>query len=138
MSNIHIDELAFVYLTIRDQIEAAEARHKLELKPMEDDLTALEQALLAACNAMGDDVKSVNTGSGTVMRQLKERYSCGDWDGFNKFVVENGVPELFERRIAQGNMKTFLKANEDAGLPPGVSVFREYKISVRRPTQSAE
>lgn len=137
MSNVHIDELAAVYLAVRDKIEQLEQAHKQALKPLEEDLSALEQAMLGLCTEMGN-INSINTGSGTVMRQLKERFSCGDWDNFNKFVVEMNAPELFERRIHQGNMKEFLKTHEDSGMPPGVSAFREYKIIVRRPTQAAE
>jgi hypothetical protein len=65
------------------------------------------------------------------MRKLNERFICGDWDGFNNFVLENEVPQLFERRIHQSNMREYLKQNIDDGLPPGVSVMREYDIAVR-------
>jgi hypothetical protein len=48
-----------------------------------------------------------------------------------KFVVENNVPELLEKRLHQGNMKQFLEAHPDL-LPPGLNVDSEYTITVRR------
>jgi hypothetical protein len=66
------------------------------------------------------------------MRKLNERYFCQDWDNFRKFVVENASLELLEKRIHQGNFKQYMAENEADGLPPGVSVMREYGITVRK------
>jgi hypothetical protein len=63
---------------------------------------------------------------------LNERYYCSDWDNFRKFVLENQALELFEKRINQGNFKQFMENHEGDGLPPGVSVMREYGITVRK------
>jgi hypothetical protein len=71
------------------------------------------------------------------MRKLNERFYCSDWDVFRKFVVENSVVELLERRIHQGNFKQFLADHEADGLPPGVNVMREFDVSVRKPTSSS-
>jgi hypothetical protein len=48
--------------------------------------------------------------------------------------MENGVPELFEQRIAQTNFKEFIAERKDTSLPPGVNVMREFTIVVRKPS----
>ena len=48
-----------------------------------------------------------------------------------KFVMENNIPEIYEKRLNQGNMKIFLEQNPDK-LPPGLNVDSEYQITIRR------
>ena len=96
------------------------------------DMAILEQEMLAGCNDMR--VESLRTDSGTVIKSLKERYTCADRDNFNKFVLETGAVELFEARLHQGNFKEFMSERHHEGLPPGVNVMREFTITVRKPT----
>jgi len=42
------------------------------------------------------------------------------------------MPELFEKRIHQGNMKQLVEENPEL-LPKGVNTQSEYTITVRRP-----
>ena len=64
----------------------------------------------------------------------KTRYNTTDWDSFKSFVMENDALDLFEKRIAQTNMKQFL--DEHPGVvPPGLNSMTEYAISVRKPTK---
>ena len=64
---------------------------------------------------------------------VKTRYSTSDWDSFKKFVVEHDALDLYEKRIAQTNMKQFLEENPGA-VPPGLNSSAEYDISVRKPS----
>jgi hypothetical protein len=73
----------------------------------------------------------VRTGEGLFYRGVATRYWTSDWESMGKFVVENNVPELLEKRLHQGNMKQFLEAHPDL-LPPGLNVDSEYTITVRR------
>lgn len=125
-------ELVKTYLTIRTERERIAAEWKTKDKELERDLDALGQQLLAVCN----DTNSTgfNTEAGRVTKKLYERYTVSDGDGFRSFVMENGLPELFEARINQGNFKEYLKDNEADGLPPGVNVMREFKVVVTKPS----
>ena len=76
--------------------------------------------------------ESIKTSHGTVMRKVNERYTCSDWDSFRQFVIDNNAVELFEKRLHQGNFRQFVSEHEGDGLPPGVSVMREYGITVRK------
>jgi hypothetical protein len=48
-----------------------------------------------------------------------------------RFIVENKVPELFEKSLHQTNMRQYLEENPGV-LPPGLNVDSEYAVTVRR------
>jgi hypothetical protein len=47
------------------------------------------------------------------------------------FVLENKVPEFFEKRLNQSVVKSYLEDNPDK-MPPGLNVDSEYTVVVRR------
>jgi hypothetical protein len=47
-------------------------------------------------------------------------------------VQERGLIDLLERRVHQGNFKEFMSQHQDAGLPPGINLMREFGITVRK------
>lgn len=132
MSEVKLEELVQSYLTIRD--ERYKLKHEYESKDAEikGDLEKLEQAMLSYCNDINAD--SIRTGSGTIIKSLKETYTCGDWDNFKQFVVENNALDLLQQRISQTNFKEFMSTRQEEGLPPGISAMREVSITVRKPT----
>ena len=127
-----MEQLVKAYLTIRNEREKIESEYKERDMQLKADMAILEQEMLAGCNDMR--VESLRTDSGTVIKSLKERYTCADRDNFNKFVLETGAVELFEARLHQGNFKEFMSERHHEGLPPGVNVMREFTITVRKPT----
>ena len=127
-----LGELVKIYLTIRNERERIEAEWKAKDSELRADLSALEQQMMVVCNEQ--NAKSIRTDYGTVMRKLNERYTVADPESFRKFVMTNGLPELYENRIAQTNFKEFIAEHKDDGLPPGVNVMREFTISVRKPS----
>lgn len=129
---INMEELVKSYLTIRSERERIEADFKVRDRELKDDMTLLEQQILAGCNEMKAD--SIRTEHGTVIKSLKERFTCADRDNFNKFVLETGAVELFAAHLHQSNFKEFMTERKHEGLPPGVNVMREFSITVRKPT----
>lgn len=127
-----MNELVKAYLTIRNERERIESEYKDRDTQLKADMAILEQEMLAGCNDM--KVESLRTDSGTVIKSLKERYTCADRDNFNKFVLDNNAVDLFESRLHQGNFKEFMSERHHEGLPPGVNVMREFTITVRKPT----
>ena len=128
----NMNELVEAYLTIRNERDRIEAEYKQRDIELKSEMVVLEQAMLAGCNEIKAD--SIKTTHGTVIKTLKERYTCSDRDNFNKFVIEHGAVELFEGRIHQGNFKEFMTERHEEGLPPGVNVMREFTVTVRKPT----
>lgn len=130
MSNINVEELVEAYLAIRTERDRVLKEYESVDAELKKDMSELEAMMLGVCNEVNAD--SIKTAHGTVMRRLNERYICNDWDGFREFVLENQVVDLLEKRIHQGNFKQFFAEHEGEGLPPGVSVMREYGVSVRK------
>lgn len=131
-TELNLDELVKIYLTIRNEREKLESSWKVKDGELEQEMKLLEQSMLTVCN--DTNASSIRTESGTVIRSLKERFTTNDWDNFKKFVLDNEAIDLLERRIHQGNFKEFMAEHKDEGLPPGVNVMREFTIVVRKPS----
>jgi len=131
----NMEELVETYLTIRAEREKLKATYEAEDEELKTDMEGLERSMLQACSDINAD--SIRTQHGTVMRSVKERFFCSDWDNFKKFVLEHGAVDLFERRIHQKNFKEFMTEHKGEGLPPGVNAMREMAITVRKATERA-
>jgi hypothetical protein len=131
-TELKLDDLVNVYLTIRNEREKLKASWEVKDGELEQEMKVLEQSMLTVCN--DTNASSIRTESGTVIRTLKERFTTNDWDNFKKFVLDNEAIDLLERRIHQGNFKEFMAEHKDDGLPPGVNVMREFTIVVRKPS----
>jgi hypothetical protein len=127
---VDTEEVVKAYLAIRSERERVLREYEVQDAKLKEDLRKLEAVLLDVCNTINAD--SIKTSLGTVMRKMNERYTCSDWDNFKQFVLDNEALELFEKRIHQGNFKQFMEDHESDGLPPGVSVMREFGITVRK------
>ena len=125
-----VEQLTEVYLNIRSARESLLRDYEAKDKELKDDMQVIERNLLDLCNDI--NANSINTQYGTVIRSLKERFVCSDWDAFKQFVRENDLIDCLEKRIHQGNFGGFMKERPDDGLPPGVNVMREYGITVRK------
>ena len=125
-------DLAAAYINIRNEREILKREYETKDGALKADMDELEQMMLVFCNNLNAD--SIKTEEGTIMRQLKERFTCNDWDSFYSFVLEQGIPQVLEKRIHQGNFKEFMSQHQNEGLPEGVTVMKEYGITVRKPS----
>ena len=125
-----LEELVKVYLTIRDAKSKLYNEYQLKSGQLEEELKQIEIVLLDECDKVG--AESVRTSVGTVTRTIKENYTCGNWDEFKQFVLQEGALELLSQKIHQSNFKEFMANHEGEGLPPGISSIREYRATVRR------
>jgi hypothetical protein len=104
------------------------------METLDSQLAELEEQRMEVRLAIKDMMKeqnlqTVKTNSGTVSLMTKTRYNTQDWDSFKKFIIEHEVPDLLEKRIAQGNMATFLEENPGV-VPPGLNSITEFDIRV--------
>jgi hypothetical protein len=129
---MNTDQLVEAFITLRNERDRMRNEYEAQDAVIKEEMTTLEQALLAICNEA--NATSIKTDKGTVIRKLNERFFCSDWDNFRDYVLEHQALELLERRIHQGNFKEFIAERQDEGLPPGVNVMREYGVTVRKPT----
>jgi hypothetical protein len=128
---IPLDKLAKVYRKMRDQISELTKEYDTQVEALKAQQEEIKNAMKEQMQALG--VTSVRTDQGTVVLSVKTRYSTADWDSFKKFVMEHDALDLFEKRIAQTNMKQFLEENPGV-VPPGLNSNSEYDVSVRKPS----
>lgn len=130
------EALVSAYLTLRKQRETLKAEYESQDNLLKDDMGKIEASLLEICNTT--NTNGLRTSHGTVMRQVKERFFCTDWDHFKQFIETQGSIDLLERRIHQRNFKEFMAERRDDGLPPGVNALREFDIVVRKAAAHSE
>jgi hypothetical protein len=126
---VSVEKLTRVYIKIRDARAELAANFKKEDDDLKTKQDKIKRALLDHCKE--HNVESVRTSEGLFYRSVKQRYWTSDWDSMNKFILDNEVPEFFEKRLNQTVVKQFLEENPDA-VPPGLNVDSEYTISVRK------
>lgn len=131
-SSPKVDKLVKVYIKMRDAKAAKTRAFEEEIEKLDADMELITKELLEVCKATGQD--GGKTAFGTFTRTVKTRYWTSDWKSMYDFIKENDALELLEQRVAQGNMKQFLKDNPDK-LPAGLNVDAKYSITVRRPTK---
>jgi hypothetical protein len=89
----------------------------------------LESVMLDHLNKTGSE--AIRTENGTFYAQEEMTPSASDWNMLYDWIKEHDAWEALERRIKKTFIKEFAEAH-NGGLPPGVSVFRERIVRVRR------
>ena len=126
---ISADKLVAVYIKMRDKRAALLREYEEQDEAVKAQMEMVEAKLLDLCKTVGAD--SLKTQHGTVIRSVKTRYWTTDWNSMHKFVMENNMPDLLEKRISQSTMKQLLEENPDM-MPPGVNVDSRYAVTIRR------
>lgn len=127
--NVPLEKLVRVYIKMRGAKERITKDFEAQIEKIEADMQTVKQALLGYCK--DHNVESVRTKEGVFYRSMKRRYWTNDWEAMGKFIVENNVPELLEKRLHQANTQTFIEQNPEL-LPPGLNVDSEFTITIRR------
>lgn len=124
-----LDQIVRVYVKIRDARAAAAKEAKERDAELKDKLSKLEAVLLNHLNTTKAD--SVKTSEGTFYRQEDLIPTGSDWEAFYAWVKENDAFDALERRIKKTFIAEYIEAH-DGEIPPGVSVYREHVVRVRR------
>lgn len=129
---IPLDKLARVYRKIYAKVQELTQQYESELEELKAKQEEIKSAMKDQMLAAG--INSVRTDEGTIILSQKTRYYTDDWDSFKTFVMEHDALDLFEKRIAQKNMATFLEENPGV-VPAGLNSMSEYAVTVRKPTK---
>lgn len=127
--DISVDKLVTAYIKMRDKRASLLREYEAEDEEIKSQMEVVETKLLDLCKSIGAD--SLKTKQGTVIRTVKTRYWTSDWNSMHKFVMDNNMPELLEKRISQTTMKQLLDENPDM-MPPGMNVDSRYSVTIRR------
>jgi hypothetical protein len=126
---VSAEELAKIYIKIRDAKEAAVERHKQELAEFNSQLEAIANEMLELCKEL--DVSSMRTNAGTIIRKVTTSFNTNDWGSMFEFIKEHDAFGLLQQRLHQNNMKQFLEEHPDL-LPPGLWSESKFAIVVKR------
>lgn len=124
-----LDKVAATYVKIRDTRAELRRAYEAEDQKLKDQLETINGFLLATLQELG--VESARTTHGTIYRSIDVKPSCGDWDAFGTWIIENEAVDALERRVKKSFITEYMETNNDE-LPPGISVTREFTVTVRR------
>ena len=128
-SSLSAEKLTKTYIRIREERASLSASYKEKDTALVNQLDVVRQGLLNYCEKHG--VESVKTSEGLFYRTTKTKYWTSDWESMHKFILQHEVPELFDKRLNQSNLKEFLEDNPDV-YPEGLNKDTEYVITVRK------
>jgi hypothetical protein len=128
---ISVDKLVAVYIKMRDKRAELLREYEEADGNVKSQMETVESKLLELCKEIGAD--KLGSKHGTVMRTVKTRYWTSDWESMHRFILENKMPELLERRISQLTMKQLLEENPDL-MPQGMNIDSKYSVTIRRST----
>lgn len=124
-----VDQRVARYVKLRDARAAANRDADITDKAYKEALSAIESSLIAAAQLQG--VTGFKTAHGTTYLDERMLASVADENAFFSFVKEEGDLDFFERRVKVAHVKEWQEAH-DGKLPPGLNVFREVTMKVRR------
>lgn len=120
--------LVRAYLEGRERKSKLSAKHKDEMKAVDDVMDELEGKLLAHLNDLGVD--SLKAGGGVVYTQQEMQASIADKGALSDYIRTSGEVELLQSRVSSTVLKEWMNAHPGE-LPPGVAVRVERVIRVR-------
>ena len=129
MSDFDMGQITRAHINIRDARHKLKQEYEAKDKDLKESQVRLENAMLDHLNQHG--MESVRTEAGTFYRQEEITPSASDWQALYDWIKEHDAWDALERRIKKTFIKEYAEAHS-GGLPPGVSVFREFVVRVRR------
>lgn len=126
---LDLSRVAKAFINIRDARTALAEKFKADDAALKTKLTTLEGVMLRHLNSQ--NANSISTDNGTVYRQEELTPTGSDWDALYKWIRDNDAFDALERRIKKNFIKAYMDDN-DGAIPPGVSIFKEFVVRVRR------
>lgn len=123
------EQLIQRYVQLRDDKAALAARHAEEMKPFNEGLTIIENALADILHAQGGE--NIKTGAGTAYFSDVVSFKVEDWPAFYTYVYQGQHADMLVRNANKTAVKDFMDANNGA-LPPGLSMNTVRNLNVRR------
>jgi len=120
------------FIKIRDARSEVRAAWEEEDAKLEAQLNIIKEEMLEYFKRPENKgATNFSSAEGQFIRMTKTKYFTDDWSSFHEFIVEEQVPQLLEKRVAQGAMKQYLEENPDK-LPKGLNTVTEFTIQVRK------
>lgn len=124
-----INALTKQYIELRDKRAVLRKHFEDEDAILKEEMEHLEGLMLKFLQ--DNNTESVRTETGTLYRQEDMTVIGNDWDAIYHWAAENDAFEILEKRLKKTFVKDYMESHE-GGVPPGISVLREYAVRVRR------
>lgn len=124
-----LDALTRAYRNIRDAKAQINREAEAKVAELDEKLAKIEAVMLKILN--DGNGEGIRTASGTFFRKMDVVPSGQDWAAFYAWVKENDAFDALERRIKKTFIVDYMN-NHDGEIPPGVNVFRRFKVEVRK------
>lgn len=116
------------YLRIRQMKREMEDRHKQELAPLNEALSALEDHFQKTMDEAG--LETLKSGSGTAYKTVQTSVKASDKVAFLEWVKQHEAWHLLDIRPAKTAVEEFV--DEEGSPPPGLDMSRHMKVNVRK------
>lgn len=123
------DALTKTYIKIREARSLAKKEWEAKDQELKEKLDRIEAEMLKFLNETHQE--SARTASGIFYKQEEITPTGSDWDALYRWIAKNDAFDALDRRIKKTFIKTYMEEHNGA-IPPGISVFREYVVRVRR------
>lgn len=124
-----VDKLVKLFVKTREAKAVASKVWDAQEAEYKAIMSACENHMLAAADKAG--VEGFKTDYGSTYTAETTKISIADDSAFFAFVKEQGDLDFFERRVSSTHVANYTKTH-DGALPPGLNVFRERTMRVRK------
>jgi hypothetical protein len=128
-ANVSVEKRVARYIALRDARAAANREADTLDGNYKAAMEAIEKSLIVDAQSQG--VTGFTTDAGTTYMDTRMMASIADDKAFYEFVRASGDLDFFERRLKATHIKEW-QDNNEGRLPPGLNVFREVVMKVRR------
>jgi len=128
-AKLDVNRLTRAFVHMRDARLKLKSHFEKQDRAIKAKQAVIEAAMLDFLNTHNLD--SAPTEAGTFYRQKETTPTGSDWDAFYKWVKEQDAFDFLERRIKKTAINDYMEEH-DGAIPPGVSVFTEFVVRVRR------
>ena len=128
--SVDMEKLARVWRKMQDARDKLSHDFKLADLEIENQQDQVGAAMLAAMNKMGGT--KLTTAAGVIEKKSSLKASGKDWGAIQRFIKEHDAWELLHKRLGTQFIEKWAKEHKGE-LPPGISVYTEFKISVTKP-----
>ena len=124
-----VEKLVKLFVKTREAKAAATREYEAKKAEFERIMEACENQMLAEADRC--KVEGFKTPFGTTYTATDVKISIADHEAFQKFVKEQDDLEFFQARVAVARVQDYMEKNSES-IPPGLNVFRERKMRVRK------
>lgn len=127
---VNMETLARVWRKMQDRRDNLKHEYEAQDKQIEAQQKQVGAALLDAMNKMGGT--KLLTAAGQIEKKTVTHVNGKDWGAFYRFIKDNDAWPMLHKRITTAEVEKWAKSH-DGALPPGVDVYTEFKVSVKKP-----